>query len=147
MNRIFPTLLLTLSLSPLLLSCGPSGPDRIVIRPVGDEMRYETTEFTVQAGSQVTLVMDNVSTLPAMLHNVVILAAGADPNVVGLAALQAGEAGQYVPDNDDVLFHTGLVKPGEEREITFTAPAAGEYIFICTFPGHYTVMKGIMRVE
>ncbi|MEM6771051.1 MAG: plastocyanin/azurin family copper-binding protein, partial [Bacteroidota bacterium] len=27
------------------------------------------------------------------------------------------------------------------------APAAGEYDFICTFPGHYGVMKGKFIVE
>ena len=31
---------------------------------------------------------------------------------------------------------------------TFTAPAAGNYIFLCTFPGHYVAgMKGTLTVK
>jgi azurin len=30
--------------------------------------------------------------------------------------------------------------------VTFTAPAAGDYPYICTFPGHYMTMRGVMHV-
>ena len=119
----------------------------IVIRPVGDQLKYETESFTVKAGARVKLVMDNVATLPAMQHNVVILQPGADINAVGTAAIQAGPDNQYIPDDPAVLFHTPMAQPGQRVEVEFTAPEAGEYPFICTFPGHYSVMKGVMRVE
>ena len=119
----------------------------IVIRPVGDQMQYETEAFTVKAGSRVRLVMDNIATVDAMQHNVVILTPGADGNAVGMAALQAGEANQYLPEDPAILFYTPLAKPGERVEVEFTAPEAGSYPFICTFPGHFGLMKGIMTVE
>jgi azurin len=31
-------------------------------------------------------------------------------------------------------------------DVTFTAPAKGTYPYICTFPGHYQTMKGVMTV-
>jgi azurin len=42
-----------------------------------------------------------------------------------------------------VIAHTPMAKPGETTEVTFTAPAAGTYPFICTVPGHYMLMKGV----
>ena len=30
--------------------------------------------------------------------------------------------------------------------VEFTAPAEGEYTYVCTFPGHYMMMQGTMRV-
>ena len=83
-----------------------------------------------------------------MQHNVVILAPGADINAVGVAAMGAGPDNDYVPaDDENVLFYTTIAKPGEKTEVEFTAPEPGEYPFICTFPGHYSLMKGIMIVE
>ncbi len=117
----------------------------VVIRPVGDEMKYETTEFTVKAGTQVKVVMENVATQLAMQHNVVITKPGSNTDDVGLAAVQAGEAAGYIPQHDAVLFYTPLAKPGETTEVEFTAPAAGDYPYVCAFPGHYASMKGVMH--
>lgn len=118
----------------------------VVIRPVGDQLKFEQESFEVKAGSKVTLVMDNIATMAMMQHNVVILAAGADPDAIGVAAIQAGPDNQYVPDDPGVLVHTPMAKPGERVMVEFTAPAPGEYVYICTFPGHYSVMKGVMTV-
>ena len=121
----------------------------VVIQPVGDQMKFAVEEFTVKAGSQVRIVMDNIATLDAMQHNVVILAQGADINVVGPAGIAAGPDNDYVPAGDDsILFYTAIAKPGEKTMVEFTAPSEpGEYTYICTFPGHYSLMKGVMRVE
>ena len=124
------------------------GVQEIVIQPVGDQMKFATEEFTVEAGSSVRLVMDNIATLEAMQHNIVVLALGADINTVGMAAIQAGPDNDYVPPGDEnILFYTAIAKPGEKTMVEFTVPSEpGEYTFICTFPGHYSLMKGIMRV-
>ena len=120
----------------------------VVIQPVGDQMKYAVEQFTVKSGATVRLVMDNVATLDAMQHNVVILSPGSDINAVGAASIQAGPDNSYVPsDNESILFYTAMAKPGEQTVVEFTAPAPGEYPFICTFPGHYTLMQGVMIVE
>lgn len=121
----------------------------ILIKPVGNEMRFEKTSFTVEAGQEVTLTFDNVATSPAMQHNVVIVNSDddADVNRVGQEAIAAGEASEYVPDDPVVLAYTPLAQPGETVEVTFTAPSEpGTYRYICTFPGHYMVMQGTMTV-
>lgn len=73
-------------------------------------------------------------------------------NVVKLSALAfalgiEGMAKNFVPDSDYVLYHTALLPPRTTDRIFFTAPETpGDYDFICSFPGHAPVMKGIMHV-
>jgi azurin len=120
----------------------------LTIKPAGNQMKYEQEEFTVEAGSEVTLTFDNVATSPAMKHNVVILNGTGDDMVqrVGTAALQAAE-NEYIPEDDAVLAATDLADPGETVTMTFTAPSEpGTYTYICTFPGHYMMMQGTMTV-
>ena len=58
-----------------------------------------------------------------------------------------GPEKQYVPDMPVVLYHTSLLQPTTAETIYFTAPTkTGEYPFVCTYPGHYLVMQGIMKV-
>lgn len=124
--------------------------DEILIQPVGEEMRYEQTSFTVEAGQEVTIVFENTATSPAMQHNVVILSSDDDAEVnrIGQAALEAGEANEYIPADEAILAHTPLAQPGETVRVTFTAPSQpGTYRYICTFPGHYVMMQGTMTVQ
>ncbi len=57
-------------------------------------------------------------------------------------------AKNYVPDSPKILQHTGLVIPKARAELTFTVPEEpGRYPYLCTFPGHWRVMKGVLIVE
>jgi uncharacterized cupredoxin-like copper-binding protein len=41
-----------------------------------------------------------------------------------------------------------MLAPGGKATITFTAPAAGTYTFLCTYPAHYAGgMKGTLTVN
>ncbi|MEM1057336.1 MAG: plastocyanin/azurin family copper-binding protein [Bacteroidota bacterium] len=125
-----------------------SGGETVTILPQGNEMRYQQTEFSVSAGEDVTIVFRNTATSPAMQHNVVVLNTDDDEvvNRIGVAAQAAAET-DYIPDDPMILAHTAMSGPGETVEVTFTAPAApGRYRYICTFPGHYTIMQGTMVV-
>jgi azurin len=54
---------------------------------------------------------------------------------------------QYVPAMAEVLFHTRLLNPQETVKLQFIAPAqAGDYPYVCTFPGHWSIMNGVMKV-
>ena len=123
----------------------------IVLRPAGDTIAFEesSTSFTVQAGQTVNLTLENVATLDIMLHNVVILSSNEDDvaNRVGMAAIAAGEANGFVPEDPAILAATPLAQPGETVQITFEAPAEpGTYRYICTYIGHHTLMQGTMIV-
>jgi len=124
-------------------------PIEITIRPVGDQMVYEQTTFSVEAGQEVTLILENVATLDVMIHNVVILSSNDDAvaNRVGIAGVAAGEASNYIPEDEAIFAYTPLAQPGETVQITFTAPSEpGTYRYLCTYPGHFALMQGTMVV-
>jgi putative membrane-bound dehydrogenase-like protein len=112
------------------------------------EMKFDKTELTVAPGQLVEIVFTNPD---SMQHNIV-LGAPASLQVIGLAADElargpSGIAQQYVPQIQQVLFYTKLVEPGETVTVQFRAPTqAGEYPYVCTFPGHWRIMNGILHV-
>lgn len=123
--------------------------DAIVIE-ANDQLQFSVKEFTVTAGEEVTIVLKNVGSLPKETfgHNIVFLTAGADLNAFGTAAVSAAD-NAYIPADmtDWVIAYSELLGPGEEATVTFTAPEAGTYEFLCSFPGHYGTMRGVMTVE
>lgn len=122
----------------------------ITIEPVGNQMEFQQTEFAVAPGETVRLVFDNTATAPSMQHNVVVLNEPPSMDIfqrIGEGGMEAGVAGDYVPDDPAVLAYTPMSAPGETVEVTFTAPEeTGEYGYVCTFPGHWATMNGTMRV-
>jgi azurin len=144
-----PLLLLGLALTLTACGGGGGGTAEVALTPVGDEMRYAQTEFTVAPGQTVHLVLNNTATSPAMRHNVVVLQQGSDVAAFGTAAVAAA-ATDYIPPalESQVIAHTAMSNPGETVEVTFTAPdQPGDYPFLCSFPGHFATMQGTMRVQ
>tara|TARA_Y100001970_G_C14177881_1_gene828084 strand:- start:814 stop:1257 length:444 start_codon:yes stop_codon:yes gene_type:complete len=133
----------------LVLVCGLSacgaGTTTVEILTVGNEMKYAVTQFTVPPETKVQLVLKNQATLPIMKHNIVILDQGTNIDEIGTAALTAAD---YLPSHSAILAATAIAGPNETVEVTFTAPSKpGRYPYICTFPGHYKMMQGVMIVE
>jgi azurin len=59
-----------------------------------------------------------------------------------------GATNNYVPEMPEILFSTALVNPDQTVRLRFTAPSKpGEYPYICTFPGHWRLMNGVMTVK
>lgn len=121
-------------------------PEKILKLGTKPGLKYDVSNFEVKAGSKVRLIFNNNDD---MTHNVVITAPGA-ADEVGSLALKMGLKGSemnYVPSSNKVLFHTGLLQPETSESIYFVAPSTpGEYMFVCTFPGHAAVMRGIIKV-
>ena len=109
-------------------------------------LKFDQTLLTTKAGTRIRLIFRNTDD---MLHNFVLCAPGKGQDV-GTAALALGVEGtakNYVPDSADVLFHTAITQPETSDTIYFIAPTTpGDYDFICSFPGHSAIMKGILRV-
>lgn len=111
----------------------------------GEELLFDKDTLSAPAGSKITLIFKNNST--ALEHNWVLIKPGTNDQVAN-DGLAAGEAKGYLKENDpNVIAHTRMVKAGESDTITFDAPAKGQYPYICTFPGHHVLMKGILTIE
>src|SRR5690606_509261 len=112
-----------------------------------DDMKFDKTKFTVKAGEEITLNFTNAGVLPleTMGHNVVILEKDADVQEFANASAKAKET-DFISNLylTDIVAHTQLLGPGESETIQFTLKEPGEYTFICTFPGHWIAMKGMI---
>ncbi|SHK00696.1 Azurin [Rubritalea squalenifaciens DSM 18772] len=113
-------------------------------------LKYNLKDFKVKAGESVALVLHNEDSMP---HNLVIVKPGAKQKV-GEAAFKMMNDPKaleksYVPDDKaDVVAFTKVVDPKGTHTTYFVAPKEkGKYPFICTFPGHWQVMQGVMIVE
>ncbi len=120
----------------------------INVRVIPNVMKYDKTLLTVKAGQKVTINLENPD---VMQHNMVILKPGTVQKVGAAADALAtdpkGADKQYVPRIPEVLHFIKLLNPGEEGTLEFTAPTTpGDYPFVCTFPGHWRIMNGILRV-
>lgn len=117
-----------------------------------DTMLFNVSELETTAGEETTLVFINQGKLPkaAMGHNFVLLKPGTDIATFGNAAVTAA-ANEYIPTQpelaDKVIAHTKLLGPGEQDSITFTISEPGAYPFLCSFPGHWALMKGVLQVN
>ena len=110
------------------------------------DMSYEPKLVTVKAGSTVKLTFVNTSVDESMPHNWVLVHYGTMENVA-TEGMSAGKSGGFVPKTKDVLLASPMLGPGEETIITFPAPPAGKYQFVCTYPGHWSIMNGEFIVE
>ncbi len=119
----------------------------IQIASLANEMKFDKTALTVPAGAEVHLVLKNNATMSTLPHNWVLVKTGTEASVAA-AGLKRGDPAGYIDVMDrDMLAFTPLAKPGETTEVTFTAPSvAGTYPYICTMPGHYMLMKGLLTV-
>lgn len=115
-----------------------------------DGMQFDKKELRVKAGQNVKLTLRHTGRMNVnvMGHNVVILNKGVNLNAFGAKAAGA-KATNYIPENSDsdIIAYTKLIGGGETTAIEFKAPEPGVYDFICSFPGHYALMKGKFIVE
>lgn len=150
MRRSIYTLVLSLGL--LGASLQAEEVKQILIKPdAANPLAYDTKAFTVKAGEKVKITFENKSAVPQP-HNLLIVKPGTLQVVGGLAngllADPQAAAKDYIPESKDILFHTKLIQPGQTGELEFTAPAEkGQYPYLCTFPGHWMLMQGVMTVE
>jgi azurin len=114
-----------------------------------ERMLYDTTTFTVSSGQPVKLVLSNPDVTQ---HNLVIGLPGSLEEL-GLAGNEmakdpAGLSKGFIPESDKILHHTKLLDQGTSETLRFHAPEKpGVYPYLCTFPGHWILMKGEMVVE
>lgn len=121
----------------------------VAIKTIPERLLFDVREFKVKAGAPVKLVFENPDVTP---HNLLIVQPGA-ADEVGMAGnemakLPDGMAKGFIPDSPKILHKTKMLMQGDVETLRFQAPAApGRYPYICTFPGHWLVMKGEMVVE
>ena len=116
---------------------------------VPGKMVWDPKEFTVAPNAIVAIEMVNPD---SMQHNMLVCSPGS-LSEIGVAADKLGEGAigkqrQYVPDSPKVLEIMGLTAPNTTGVLWFIAPAkAGTYPLVCTYPGHWRMMNGKLKVQ
>lgn len=168
MNTCTRFLLSVLAASFALVGCGrsdapasttaaaaPAAPaaegKRVIDITADDTMKFNVTEIRAKPGETLRVTLKNQGQMPkqVMAHNWVLLKPMSDADLNAFAMKASSIAPEYLPgDRSAVIVHTKLLGGGESDSIEFNAPAAaGEYPFLCTFPGHFAIMKGKLTVN
>ncbi|RBP47388.1 azurin [Roseimicrobium gellanilyticum] len=126
----------------------------VTLRPGSlNPMSWETTTITAKAGQKVKLTFENQHATAPLQHNFILGKIGSKQRLIDasngmMSDMAKWMAAGFIPESTDVLAHTKLLNPGQSETIEFTLPAeAGEYPYICTFPGHALIMQGTLKAE
>jgi azurin len=116
-----------------------------------DLMQYDKKEMTAAKDcTSIEVTLKHIGKLPAaaMGHNWTLVKS-ADLNAVANDGLSAGLANDYIkPGDTRVIAHTKVVGGGQSASVTFPASkleAGQSYMYLCTFPGHSALMKGVFK--
>ncbi|MEK0448634.1 MAG: hypothetical protein RL088_902 [Verrucomicrobiota bacterium] len=119
----------------------------IRIATIPERMSYDVKEISVKAGKKIKLTFSNADFMP---HNILLVKPG-KADEIGNKAAQLGARGfelAFVPESPDIIWASKLLDHGKEDVIEFNAPSTpGDYPYICSFPGHHIVMRGVLKVK
>jgi azurin len=125
-------------------------PTLVKISTIAERMLFTVTEFKVKPNAPVKLILENPDVTP---HNLLICQPGSEDEI-GLAANEMAKLpdafvkNDFVPKSDKILHATKMLNQHQTDTLRFRAPkTSGRYPYICSFPGHYLVMRGTMIVE
>ena len=108
-----------------------------------DDLQFDMDSLTATAGQEVILRFNNNAV--TQQHNWVLVESGTKDDVA--AAGVTHPENWLDPDDPNVIASVRLLNAGEVGDVTFTAPDAGNYEFVCTFPGHNLTMFGTFEVS
>ena len=123
-------------------------PSSKIVLNSNDTMKFDQNMLLVEAGKTITLTLNHTGKFGkrGMGHNFVLLKADVDVSDFAQRAASAMKT-EYIPEGDEIIAYTKLLGGGDSDTIKFKAPKKGIYTFICTFPGHWQLMKGKFIVK
>ena len=112
-------------------------------------MQFSERVIEVRAGETIQFTFRNPDVVP---HNWALIKPDSLEKIGALANGLVNDPDayltHYVPASDDVICFTDVVEPKNEFTIYFQAPSEpGRYPYLCTFPGHWMVMNGVLIVK
>ena len=129
------------------------GPIKIVIES-NDLMKFDKSAINVEKGKVYEITLKNVGKLPkvAMGHNLIILKPGINALTFGQALITkygATVQNEWNPVKGSMLIlkQTKMLGPGEQETLKIKFDKSGAYHYLCSFPGHFGQMRGIINVK
>jgi azurin len=118
----------------------------IRVGTIRERLMYDVKELNVKVGRKIRLTFANTDVMP---HNLLVTKPGKADAVMN-AAVAMGAAGfgnGFIPAGGDILHHTKLLDGGKSEVLEFTLNAPGDYPFVCSFPGHGILMRGVLKAR
>ena len=123
---------------------------KYMLKPNLGEYKEAFGEIPTKPNQPIRIDFDNPDATP---HNFVLVQPGSLEEV-GLAANEmakdpeAAKSGQFIPKSKKIIVHSKMLKQGESQTLRFKAPRKpGRYPYLCSFPGHWAIMKGVLVVK
>lgn len=116
----------------------------ILIKAV-EGLQFSEKRMVLRPRTRLTLIVQNDDD---MAHNWVLTKPNSRARVVefALAMGETGTARNFIPNLPDVLNHTPLLNPDDRDTLTLTLLEEGDFPYVCTYPGHGSIMYGMLYV-
>ena len=118
----------------------------------GDLLKFNKRTLTIDSTcSKFTIYFKHEGEMAAKTfgHNVVIVETKNFDKVKSKIDMKLGEESGYLPDMSEIIAKTAIVGGGSDTSVTFNArnlSRDSEYMFFCSFPGHYGAMQGPVKI-
>ena len=118
----------------------------------GDLLKFNKRKLTIDSScSKFTVYFQHEGEMAAKIfgHNVVILETKNFDKVKSKIDMKLGEESGYLPDMSEIVAKTAIIGGGAKTSVTFDATKLlkdSEYMFFCSFPGHYGAMQGLVEI-
>ena len=117
-----------------------------------DQMQFNIKNVEVpKSCTKYTMTLKHTGKMPksSMGHNIV-LTTTADANAAAADGMKAGMAADYVkPGDSRVIGYSKMIGGGETTTFDFDVAklkAGTEYTYLCSFPGHSFIMRGVLKL-
>ena len=118
----------------------------------GDLLKFNKRTLTIDSTcSKFTIYFKHEGEMAVKTfgHNVVIVETKNFDKVKSQIDMKLGEEAGYLPDMSEIIAKTAIVGGGSDTSVTIDATNLSkdsEYMFFCSFPGHYGAMQGPIKV-
>ena len=140
-------------LATLMLPFNPIFANDCSIQITGsDMMKYDLQEINISSkcvSFEIKLKHGGKLPVSAMGHNIVITEESNFMPVAQLINMDNGIENGYLPVSDKILFRSDMIGGGESTSLTVDLSkldSTKSYIFFCSFPGHWAIMKGKIKL-
>ena len=117
-----------------------------------DMMMYDLQEIIIPSkcnSFEITLNHSGKLPVSAMGHNIVITEESNFMPVAQLINMDNGFENGYLPVSDKILFRSNMIGGGESTSLTVDLSkldSTKSHIYFCSFPGHWAIMKGKIKL-
>ena len=117
-----------------------------------DMMKYDVAEITLDTSfDQTNISLKHAGKLPinAMGHNIVIVEEINLSKITQQINFSLGVEKGYLPESEDIIFISAMVGGGDTTELEMDMSKLDKtksYVFFCSFPGHWALMRGKIKI-